>query len=504
MNCYRGPVWGLFLSSLLSLLLTACGGGGPGAPAPSTFFLVSSTPVNGAENVPADESVLLRFNRQLDPDTVTTATVRVRIFQTSALVPGTPEVENGDTIRWTADGLLEDGMRHRVTMSSGILSTGGEPLAGLLEIGFTTGTAPPDIVIPPATALRPTVGRMETGRRSHRATLLEDGRVLVTGGFRQGTSITDRAERFNPTNESFTELAGRMVEERASHTATRLQDGRVLLTGGWFERFVGVLASSNTAEIYDPATQTFTAVGNMTTERVDHAALLLPDGRVLVTGGSLLLIDQLIDHDSAEYFDPTTNTFTAHSTGMVHTHSTHGMVYAGPDTIIVASGSDTDLRPQAYDVASETFTALNMAAQDAPRFGAGVERFAGGGVSIAGGELQGTVLYVDGPTGFVQNTGSALTVPRSFGTATRYDTDCILVAGGADTSRGFFLLSTCDLVVDGGPGGSRTFATDVRFPVPMVLHTATRLSNGRILFCGGLNAVGGEPELDGAYLFTPP
>jgi hypothetical protein len=77
------------------------------------------------------------------------------------------------------------------------------------------------------------------------------------------------------------------------------------------------------------------------------------------------------------------------------------------------------------------------------------------------------------------------------------------VAGGFDLDRGFFLLHSIDLVVEGGIVGSNTYVTEVLFSVPMALHTATRLADGRVLFCGGLNEQSGQPELDVAFLFTP-
>jgi hypothetical protein len=71
-----------------------------------------------------------------------------------------------------------------------------------------------------------------------------------------------------------------MARARSGHTAARLSGGRVLVAGG--------IASGQvlrTAEIYDPASGTWSPAGPMATAREFHTATLLPDGRVLVAGG---------------------------------------------------------------------------------------------------------------------------------------------------------------------------------------------------------------------------
>ncbi|HRE46943.1 MAG TPA: kelch repeat-containing protein [Aggregatilineales bacterium] len=126
------------------------------------------------------------------------------------------------------------------------------------------------------------IGDMTTIRSGFTATVLKDGRVLITGGY--GTGILQSAEIFDPATFTFTNI-GMMTISRYNHTATLLQDGRVLIVGGQV-RARGNNQIFATAEIYDPATNRFTVTGSMSVARQKHAAALLPDGNVLITGGA--------------------------------------------------------------------------------------------------------------------------------------------------------------------------------------------------------------------------
>ena len=132
----------------------------------------------------------------------------------------------------------------------------------------------------PATDEWTQVGSMAQKRALQTATLLPDGRVLVTGGGKGGTGAEtvpfDSTEIWDPATGEWSD-AGAMSTSRARHTATLLGDGRVLVTGS-----VGKVTS---AEIWDPTSNTWSPAGSMSQWRAQHAATLLPDGRVIVTGG---------------------------------------------------------------------------------------------------------------------------------------------------------------------------------------------------------------------------
>ncbi len=129
------------------------------------------------------------------------------------------------------------------------------------------------------------VGDMVVTRRGHTATRLADGRVLIVGGDiccdGTGELFTSTAEIHDPFTSGF-QLTGSLATARALHTATLLPDGRVLVTGGVVD---GLATTTTSTEIYDPSTGQFTPGGDMQAGRDLHSAILLTDGRVLVLGG---------------------------------------------------------------------------------------------------------------------------------------------------------------------------------------------------------------------------
>ncbi len=155
-------------------------------------------------------------------------------------------------------------------------------------------------------------GNMNSNRSAFTATLFPDGvlagEVLIVGGTDPTEMPPDEtAELFNPATNTFA-LTGASVHVRVASTATLLPSGSVLIAGGFDETD----NPTNSAELYNPLTGTFAATGSMTTERKAHTVILLTtgpfSGQVLIAGGTDATFLPLT---STELYDPVTGVFTA-------------------------------------------------------------------------------------------------------------------------------------------------------------------------------------------------
>jgi len=168
---------------------------------------------------------------------------------------------------------------------------------------------------------------LTVGRAYHRATLLKDGRVLVTGGTPDLVNAIGSAEIYDPIANAWTS-AGSLPNAVWVHSSTLLPTGEVLVTGG--HNSTGSLTAT---ELYDPLSNSWSTIGSMTFAREGHSATVLADGRVLIAGG----------HDGfnyvalAEIFDPITKTWSGAGT-MVTARNQHSATLLGDGRVLVAGG----------------------------------------------------------------------------------------------------------------------------------------------------------------------
>ncbi len=304
---------------------------------------------------------------------------------------------------------------------------------------------------------------------THAATLLQDGRVLVTSGYLGAGKYTPVASLFDPATNTFA-TTGSLPAGRSHHGSSLLGSGKVLVFGG--EDFNGSLAS---AFLYDPVTGTFSPTGSMGTPRSRFAFATLASGKVLVTGNSQPVA-------SAELYDPTTGVFTP-TGSMLLARWTHSATRLPSGKVLIAGGLSVNYTDTAelYDPQTGTFSATGSM---------GVKRGAHQAVLLPSGK----VLIVSG----VDNNGfhtpscelydplvgtfapaGSLALGRWGHRATLLQSGKVLVTGGEGLSGPPF-----DSVEIYDPG------TDAFSPVgPMTvghyLHTATLLDDGRVLVTAG-------------------
>jgi N-acetylneuraminic acid mutarotase len=291
--------------------------------------------------------------------------------------------------------------------------------------------------------------------RGGSATMLGDGTVLVAGGGKSGTA----SQLYDPETGRWVATGsmtiGRSGPETsaantAGYTATLLVDGRVLVAGGVTAAVPGRLLAN--AEIYDPIAGRWSATGSMVHARANHTATLLPDGRVLVAGGSNPpgvsgpTGPSATNFDSVEIYDPQTGTWTS-TESMPEPRAFQTATLLPDGTVLVVGGGSDNVATLSTTAAYDPRTGRWMSTGNLSmaRVRCTATLLPDGSVLIAGGYL--AVTYVPSDL----HSGD----PHSTATAERYD----------PTARSWTPTASMS-----GPRG---------------MHTAVLLADGSVLVAGG-------------------
>jgi hypothetical protein len=194
----------------------------------------------------------------------------------------------------------------RICQSATLLPNGQVLVTGGGTSGCAFGGISTAELYNPATGTWAATGSMTAARANQNAILLPSGEVLVTGGTTSGPF----AELYNPATGQWSPASGGLAACttaracRAGSTATLLGDDDVLVTGGYSGLATTYTVTTGSAMLYDPATNSWTATGAMSTSRADQSSILLPDGQVLVADGESVTKGKITLLSSAELYTP--------------------------------------------------------------------------------------------------------------------------------------------------------------------------------------------------------
>ena len=421
---------------------------------------------------------------------------------------GSAELYDPDTGRWTTlSGRLNNARSHHTATllrNGKVLVVGGAD-----NSGAALGSA--ELYDPPTGLWTPT-GSLNQRRDSHTATLLQSGKVLVVGGSVNG-SVLQNVELYDPdtgTWDAPTENDKQLREPRKHHTATLLQDGRVLVTGGIISADSGPWNGRRGTEIYDPDTQKWTYVSFMRDGRFLHTATLLPDGRVLVTGGQYNTIRDSLpwfdcaSRDTAEVYTPNNGSGGwAEVAALGWGRQEHTAVLLASGKVLMAGGKDwLPFCNERFSFDAKAYSPNEWTGAGNPnatRMGPTATLLPNGKVLVAGGWVGGGAvhnsaeLYDPGEERWTpSNTLDPSPIDAS---ATLLPHGEVLVAGGQDTQGARDNSSTYE------PEAGSFTATDNSLNEARSQHTATLLVTGEVLVVGGKRT--NDTLLNSSELYDP-
>lgn len=369
-------------------------------------------------------------------------------------------------------------------------------IMGLLLVGGGTPT-PTHATPPPNTWTDAGAFTPFSGVVFQTATLLPNGKVLVaggclfdTGGCSSGMSGMTEAELYDPQSGLWSQ-APWMTVPRVGHTATLLATGRVLITGGCSIIVNNACPPLASTELYDPQTGTWTVGVSLSVPRGGQTATLLPSGKVLIAGGGGANNSYL---STAELYDPQSGQWTA-TGSMSQGRGGHTATLLSSGRVLVAGGTGmtgTVTSAELYDPQTGSWSATGSPLDALG--GAPATLLHTGRVLVV--SALGAELY-DPATGSWTRTGRR-PIPGTAGgsTATLLANGQVLVAGGGNAP----VVPTAEIY----DPLSDLWAQTGSMTVGRANAVAVRLMDGRVLVIGGccVPNLPFEP-LTGSEIYTP-
>jgi hypothetical protein len=315
-----------------------------------------------------------------------------------------------------------------------VLVVGGSYRGTFVQYGLTSAE-----LYNPSTGTFSFTGSLNTGRYGHTATRLNNGKVLIAGGTNNSTALSS-AELYDPVTGTFT-VTGSLPCACGS-SPTLLANGMVLFSGG----FDGTNAVSS-AELYDPNSGTFVPTGSLNVARAGPSSTLLGNGKVLIAGGVYytgIIPYTAVAHyiSSAELYNPATGTFTP--TGSLHTaRSGQTTTLLKNGGVLLAAGQNDNTQNYGYLSSAELYNPTTgkfavTGSLNTPRFLHTAHLLSSGQVLIVAGNHFGSIASAESydPTSGTFSNAASLNTPRQGHASALLTNGQVLAVGGYESQLG--------------------------------------------------------------------
>lgn len=313
-------------------------------------------------------------------------------------------------------------------------------------------------------------------------TVLQDGRVLIAGGTKVPDSTPEAvatAELYDRGTDTVTAVSNTMSTPRWQNSAITLLDGRALVVGGaCHSNLTTCNGDPIKADVFDPATNTFSPVADMTVGRAYTRTVLLPDGRVLIASANT---------SALEIFDPETNTFSSIPHSISHVFGV--MVRLRDGRVLLASGDGGNTAAELFDPETNTLSSTGTLTQSRSKFTAHTlpdgRVICIGGASTSAGGISNPLTSIEF---FDPTTGTFSAVSYQMGTARTWHASALLRDGKVLAMGGYTLPGQCGSLTDTVDQIDPVAGQVSSFPNTLNKNTewgAVTLLDGSVLAVGG-------------------